>query len=41
MKTRQTPRKKPEKKQTSKEEIIQMSNLILQRNIDVYRELAK
>jgi hypothetical protein len=36
--------KQPAKKQTAKEkknkEILAMSNLIMQRNIDVYRKLA-
>jgi len=39
MKTKNTPKKEPNKKDKDKK-ILEMSNLLLQRNIDVYRKLA-
>jgi len=40
MKTKRPAAKKPTSKQEKDKRILEMSNLILQRNIDAYKELA-
>ena len=40
MKEKTPAKKKPTKKQAEEKKIIEMSNLILKRNIDAYKELA-
>jgi len=40
MKERKAPNQKPSQKDIKNKKILEMSNLIMQRNIDVYRKLA-